>query len=1100
MTPKIIFTFLLFACLSSHLFAQTNPILFCTQVPNPTDFGTLMSTFANHEGTIGSAPRGGDLYICYPDGTLKNLTQAAGYGSTGAMQDENAIAVRDPHVHWSGTKALFSMAIGSPEQYDYNPYRWQIFEITGLGINDNPQIQLVPNQPTIYNNVEPIYGTDERIIFSSDRPHAGRAHLYPQHDEYESTPCVTGLWRIDPTACGALEPEMLTHSPSGDFTPFIDSYGRLVFIRWDHLKRDQQADADIMGNRNNGTFNYADESATAAKSNISPDIEVFPEYRNERTDLANLPEWANTNQHDFNIFNPWMIDEAGTELEMLNHVGRHELSSYFNRNFTNDPNLVEFNTTMSVNPDHTMDMIFHFVESPVTPGLYYGTEAPEFGTHASGMIISIEATPEMTPEDMVFSYITHPETRDPSDNPTANHSGLYRNPIPLTDGNVMVVHTSETRADDDEGTFGNPLSRYDYRLRLLGGSGAYQSATGAFLTGTGISKTVQYFSPDALFSYSGLLWETFPVEVVARTKPPTNTLSPHPLPAIETAMFNSAAVDLNEFKQFLSRNNLALSITRDVTSRDDTDKQQPYNLRVAGSSHQTTAPNATGTIYDVKYLQFLQADYLRGIGGQSSPDPGRRLIAQFMHDETAMRYNLPTTGGQAAIPIEPDGSVAAIVPAERALAWQLTDPTEKGIVRERVWLSFAAGEVRVCTSCHGESELNQAGNLAPTNSPQALTKLLNHIKVLDSDNDGAMDIADFYPNDANLQMGQAIDENFVNNLADWVADNEDNDAVSWDTEMVDECHTTAAVVNNQASNAVNTLDHLQQTVDLTHFRSAFLQFEVAYAAFDANRADALQVSIQSCGSNASTTVFSKAGTELATVANQTQLFTPTCDDWRSECVDVSAFIGQQVELTFTNVSDHGNQLFIDNIRLAESACGTALPIAQVDLQANWTARNTVVLEWSTRNDEATQQFVVERSVAGNHWNSIGTVAVNETSKYQFIDKNPFLKINYYRLQLIDNQSNTNFSKVVSVTKENDFANQLTIFPNPVEQTLQWQFTNRLNLEESVVATIFTVDGKQIWREKFATKQSIEVKTLPSGIYQLQIETSNEKWMERFVKK
>ena len=48
-------------------------------------------------------------------------------------------------------------------------------------------ITKVPNQPANYNNISPIYGTDDRIIFVSDRPRNGASHLYPQLDEYELT-------------------------------------------------------------------------------------------------------------------------------------------------------------------------------------------------------------------------------------------------------------------------------------------------------------------------------------------------------------------------------------------------------------------------------------------------------------------------------------------------------------------------------------------------------------------------------------------------------------------------------------------------------------------------------------------------------------------------------------------------------------------------------------------------------------------------------------------------------------------------------------------------------------------------------------------------
>ena len=172
--------------------AGTFPILFVTQVPIAADFATIGSTFGNHEASMAQVGRGGDLWIRYPDGSLKNLTQAAGFGNEG-FQGANAIAVRDPSVYWDGKKAMFSMVIGAPvEQFVFEDYRWQLYEITGLGKTETPKITKVPNQPS-YNNISPIYGTDDRIIFTSDRPRDGQAHLYPQLDEYESTPTVTGF-------------------------------------------------------------------------------------------------------------------------------------------------------------------------------------------------------------------------------------------------------------------------------------------------------------------------------------------------------------------------------------------------------------------------------------------------------------------------------------------------------------------------------------------------------------------------------------------------------------------------------------------------------------------------------------------------------------------------------------------------------------------------------------------------------------------------------------------------------------------------------------------------------------------------------------------
>ncbi len=116
-------TFLLLLSMAATALAgPTNSILFVTQVPIPEDFCTIASTFGNQQPTLDACGRGGDLYIRYPDGTLKNLTRAAGYGQWGDQsQDTNGIAVRQPSVHWSGQKAVFSMVVGAPShQFDYS--------------------------------------------------------------------------------------------------------------------------------------------------------------------------------------------------------------------------------------------------------------------------------------------------------------------------------------------------------------------------------------------------------------------------------------------------------------------------------------------------------------------------------------------------------------------------------------------------------------------------------------------------------------------------------------------------------------------------------------------------------------------------------------------------------------------------------------------------------------------------------------------------------------------------------------------------------------------------------------------------------------------
>ena len=688
--------------IGSQAVAQTtpHPILFVTQVPVPVDFAAIGSTFANHVASPASVYRGGDLWIRYPNGTLRNLTQEAGFGVSGA-QGANSIAVRDPYVHWDGTKAVFSMVVGSPAQFQQIPYRWQMYEVNGLGVGQPVQITLVPNQPAIYNNVMPAYLTDGTLVFASDRPRNGAAHLYPQQDEYESEETVTGLWRLKVTT-GELK--LLDHSPSGDFDPFVDSFGRLLFTRWDHLQRDQQA--DVTGNPS-GNFDWADEGASAAIATTP--VDIFPEPR-----VA--AQGSPVNGHRFNNFFPWQVAQDGTDAEFLNHLGRHEFAEYFDRSFATDPNLVEFTPGSRPN-QNALQNLFQMVEDPTQPGRYVGIDAPEFDTHASGQIVRLNAAPNANPDDIVIDYLTPRSTAGTA--PAADHSGHYRNPLVLSDGTVLVAHATQTGGIENLGTASFPIPNHRFRLRLMVAGIGTLLAPGANLT-SGISKSVSFFNPDSLVTYTGELWELSPVEVRPRTVPP---ITREPVLAnSEVQSFTQAAVAESTFRQFLKRNGLGLLVVRNNTHRDRADRQQPFNLRVPGGVQ--SVANA-GTLYDIAHFQTIQGDQVRGIGGAATPEPGRRVLARFMHDALALANSLPNPGGPAgSTPIFPDGSSAIVVPAQRALSWQTTAADGTPIVRERYWLTVQPGEIRACGGCHAINTQGQAGQAPATNTPAALTALL----------------------------------------------------------------------------------------------------------------------------------------------------------------------------------------------------------------------------------------------------------------------------------------------------------------------------------------------------------------------------------------
>ena len=705
-------------CLALATPAQLpNPIVFVTQVPIPADFSSVTAVIGGQQADMAGAGRGGDLWIRYPDGTLRNLTAEAGYGNDG-LQGANAIGVRDPAVDWTGTKVLFSMVVGAPQQYQWIDWHWQLYEATGIGEGQTLHIALVPNQPAQANNIQGTYASDGSIVFVSDQSRNNQAYLFPQLDEYESVPTATGLWKLNPT--GNAPAVILEHAPSGASNPFIDTYGRIIFTRWDHLQRDQQADAGT-----HGAFNWSSEDPNAVP--LDTDVEVFPEPRTSD---------GVTNGFTINQFFPWSMNQDGTVEETVNHIGRHELFKYFSYSLLADSNnLIDFEA-----PDNRnyAENWLQMSEDPLVPGRYVAIEAQEFYTHGSGQIIALTA-PLGTPADQLAppEYLTPFSTRDIWDNnPPADFTGHYRNAVPLSDGSMICAYAAQAGEADNLGSPTNPIANYMFRLYMLASVGGYMRTAGDPVTGAGITKSVSYYNPDILVSYSGPLWELSPVEVRARTTPPMTAAS---MQAPETQAFAQAGVDASEFQNFLAARGLAVLVSRNVTSRDDADCQQPYNLRVpngvetVGSLQLPSCsadPNLhpDGTVYDISYMQFFEGDLIRGYGGTTDPQPGRRVLAQPLHDAGALQFMPPPPSGAPAgsVAIAADGSAAAIVPAQRAMAWQTTSPDGTPVVRERYWISAKPGEVRACDSCHGTNSLNQAGQPAPQNVPQALVDLVSY--------------------------------------------------------------------------------------------------------------------------------------------------------------------------------------------------------------------------------------------------------------------------------------------------------------------------------------------------------------------------------------
>jgi hypothetical protein len=164
-------------------------------------------------------------------------------------------------------------------------------------------------------------------------------------------------------------------------------------------------------------------------------------------------------------------------------------------------------------------------------------------------------------------------------------------------------------------------------------------------------------------------------------------------------------------------------------------------------------------------------------------------------------------------------------------------------------------------------------------------------------------------------------ENFTTLPADWVIQNPDN-LFSWQIASAPD-----GTVNNKAL-FMNFSDYEESygefdilfspVIDLSDEQAALLNFDIAHAR-SASSNDRLKVVVlKNCEPlSAGTTVYDKAGSQLATTLPAGQTFVPSGpEQWRRESVNLKNFVGEsQIQLAFVGINDWGNNLYLDNISL-----------------------------------------------------------------------------------------------------------------------------------------------------------------------------------------
>ena len=173
-----------------------------------------------------------------------------------------------------------------------------------------------------------------------------------------------------------------------------------------------------------------------------------------------------------------------------------------------------------------------------------------------------------------------------------------------------------------------------------------------------------------------------------------------------------------------------------------------------------------------------------------------------------------------------------------------------------------------------------------------------------------------------------------------------------------------------------------------------------------------------------------------------------------------------------------------------------------------------ILSWSTASEKDLDQFVVEKSKDGAHFEAIGTVGAygNSTTQkdYIFVDPNPWSGDNFYRLKMIDFGETFEYSKVINVpvvssVAQGNHTSILSVYPNPTENKTKVEMyihESKADLEIRVTNDI----GQVVYTEMQSFTQGnasfdIDAYRYAAGTYIISItnKSSLETYTTKFIK-
>lgn len=186
---------------------------------------------------------------------------------------------------------------------------------------------------------------------------------------------------------------------------------------------------------------------------------------------------------------------------------------------------------------------------------------------------------------------------------------------------------------------------------------------------------------------------------------------------------------------------------------------------------------------------------------------------------------------------------------------------------------------------------------------------------------------------------------------------------------------------------------------------------------------------------------------------------------------------------------------------------SVLPVELTDFNVDYIPEyDETDVYWITASERDLDRFEVERSTDGDNYEVIAKVPAAGNTDYEtdylFVDQDPNVGVNYYRLNQIDVDGASKYSEVRAVNILDDFYDMMSVFPNPTTGKTEMIFNSYSPGDANLIVT--SADGKVIVNTvidvvKGGNKATLDLSGQQEGVYLITINTRDKSYKSKLMK-